>query len=141
MSATLKDLRSCLSVVTNDQSKQLKLETAVLLDGAPKSGKARWVQNAAASVGMHVQVVDAFDLIGDSDTKTEGMLRARFSRAMDSAPCVLLVSHVEALARKSQAMETGQGEWPFSQYIQACFLILMSRIPSGCCAARLFSRG
>lgn len=49
-------------------------------------------------------------MLGDTDTKTEGNLAARFDRAASCTPCILLLRHIEALARKSQVLETGQGE-------------------------------
>ena len=54
--------------------------------------------------------IDCFDLVGETDVKTEGHLRARFDKAASCAPCVFLLTHVEALARKTQTVESGQGE-------------------------------
>lgn len=54
--------------------------------------------------------LDCYELLGDTDTKTEGNLAARFDRAASCTPCILLLRHIEALARKSQVLETGQGE-------------------------------
>lgn len=82
----------------------------------------------AASVGMHISFVDAFDLVGDTDVKTEGMLRARFARAMDASPCVLFISHVEALARKSQSVETGQGEFKACRAVCVCGILVTSSL-------------
>jgi len=48
-------------------------------------------------------------LIGETEVKTEGNLSARFDKAAASTPSVLLLRHIEALARKSQSIETGQG--------------------------------
>lgn len=83
---------------------------SVLLSGARKSGKTTTVRSAAATIALDVAVVNCFELIGENDVKTEGMLRARFDRAMDAAPCVLVLENVDALARKSQSMESGQGK-------------------------------
>jgi AAA+ superfamily predicted ATPase len=56
-----------------------------------------------------VQKVEAFDVLAESDAKTEGQLRAKFDRAIACTPCVLLLKDVDALARKNQAVEMGQG--------------------------------
>jgi hypothetical protein len=64
------------------------------------------------TVGLAVlrRQVNCFDVVGETDAKTEGVLRARFERAASSSPCILLLRHVEALGRKGQAQETGKGE-------------------------------
>lgn len=58
---------------------------------------------------MGTEQLDCFDLLGESEVKTEGHLRARIDKAVACAPCLLLLRNIEALARKSQALETGQG--------------------------------
>jgi peroxin-6 len=42
--------------------------------------------------------------------KTEGTLRARVERAADCSPSILVLRHIEALARNTQTLETGKGE-------------------------------
>lgn len=37
-------------------------------------------------------------------------MRARIDKAISCSPCMMLLRNIEALARKSQALETGQGE-------------------------------
>lgn len=56
-----------------------------------------------------MEQLDCFDLIGETDLKTEGHLKARIEKAVSCSPCILLLRNLEALARKSQALETGQG--------------------------------
>lgn len=102
-------LHSVFVAAVDEVSSQLGLNTTVLLQGPAKSGKISLVRASAVSVGLDIVVIDAFDLIGDTDVKTEGLLRARFDRSTQAAPCVLVLNNVEALARKSQAVETGQG--------------------------------
>lgn len=64
----------------------------------------------AHAAGVAVLELDCFDLLGESDAKTEGRLRAlAVDKALACAPVVLVLRDIEALARKSQAMETGQG--------------------------------
>ena len=58
---------------------------------------------------MNLLYVDCFDLINETETKTEGALVASFEKAVECAPCLLHLANIEALARKSQAVETGQG--------------------------------
>lgn len=53
--------------------------------------------------------LDCFDVLGETGFKTEGHLQARIERAVACVPCLLLLRNLEALTRKSQALETGQG--------------------------------
>lgn len=52
--------------------------------------------------------MSCYDIVSDTDTRTEGMLRARFEQAASCGPAIVLLQDVEALAKKSQAMESGQ---------------------------------
>ncbi|PWN35576.1 AAA-domain-containing protein [Meira miltonrushii] len=95
------------------------LHLSVLLKGARGCGKrtiARWV---AQKTGVHIVELNCYDLIADTDARTEGILRARFEQAAGCAPAILLLRHVEALARKSQALETGQ-EPTMTTVLQDC---------------------
>ena len=81
---------------------------------------------AARSLGLHVLEVSAFltsnnrglsfasqvncyDIIDETDVKTEGVLKARFEHAAECCPSILLLQNIDALARSSQKMETGKG--------------------------------
>ncbi|EPQ30691.1 uncharacterized protein PFL1_01592 [Pseudozyma flocculosa PF-1] len=95
------------------------LHLSVLLKGARGCGKrtvARWV---AQATGVQLIEIDCFDLVSDTDARTEGTLRARFDKAADCAPAILLLRNIDALARKSQALETGQ-EPAMATVLQKC---------------------
>ncbi|BGP43176.1 peroxisomal assembly protein [Rhodotorula kratochvilovae] len=97
------------------------LPLTVLLAGARGSGKRVLVRGVSRAAGVGVLEVDCFDLLGESEAKTEGRLRAMaVEKALACAPVVLLLRNVEALARKSQAMETGQ-EPPMTTVLRDCF--------------------
>lgn len=84
----------------------------MLLHGARGSGKRSLVRAVARTTGISYHELDCYDLLGDTDAKTEGRLRAlAVDKALACAPVVLLLRNIEALARKSQAMETGQGRF------------------------------
>ena len=102
------------------------LHLTVLVKGARGSGKRSVVRSVARKTGFHLLEVrdafvrgrrelidvvqlDCFELLGETELKTEGHLRARIDKAISCSPCMLLLRNVEALARKSQALETGQG--------------------------------
>jgi peroxin-6 len=86
----------------------LDLILSFLLQGAHNSGKKTLIGQAAAQTGLNVVEVDCFGLVGDSEVRTEANLKAKVERAIECAPCILLLSNADALARKSQAVETGQ---------------------------------
>ncbi|KAE8233222.1 hypothetical protein CF326_g1733 [Tilletia indica] len=84
------------------------LHLSVLIKGARGSGKktiCRWV---AQRCGVHLLELNCYDLLSDTDARTEGVLRARFEKAASCGPAILLLQNIEALARKSQALESGQ---------------------------------
>lgn len=89
-------------------SHELDLSLTVLLKGARGSGKATLARLVAEQTGFHIVELDCYDLLGETDIKTEGNLLARVERAAACTPCILVLRHIEALARKSQAAETGQ---------------------------------
>lgn len=122
-------LSSLLNATLQNNASRFGLHLSVLLKGARGCGKrtvARWVAKAA---GVQLVELDCFDVISDTDVRTEGILRARFQKAAECAPCIFLLRNIEALARKSQALETGQ-EPPLATALQNCFEELWS-ITSG----------
>ncbi|KDE02293.1 hypothetical protein MVLG_07138 [Microbotryum lychnidis-dioicae p1A1 Lamole] len=96
------------------------LHLTVLVKGAHGSGKRSLVKFVARSSGLHLLELDCYDLIGESDVKTEGHLRARIDNALSCSPCIMLLRNIEALARKSQALETGQ-EPAMTTVLKECF--------------------
>ncbi|KAF8311552.1 AAA-domain-containing protein, partial [Clavulina sp. PMI_390] len=95
------------------------LRLSALLKGARGISKRTVVHWVARKVGIHVLEINCFDIVGDSDIKTEGTLRARFEKATESTPCIILLRHIEALARNSQTLETGK-EPPMATILQEC---------------------
>lgn len=95
------------------------------------------------SLSSHPKV-NCYDVVGDSDIKTEATLRARMERAADCSPCILLLRHIEALARNTQTLETGKGPSPLAGPFRSTLLTrcrrVMDRAPDGNCASRLFER-
>ncbi|KAJ7734916.1 AAA-domain-containing protein [Mycena maculata] len=84
------------------------LHLSVLLKGARGTGKfttACWV---AQRMGMHMLEINCYDLIGENDTKTEGILRARFEKVEECSPCILLLRYIDGLAQTTQVLETGK---------------------------------
>ncbi|KAH0584181.1 hypothetical protein H2248_009739 [Termitomyces sp. 'cryptogamus'] len=108
-----------MSATSAQQAMDYKLDLSALLKGARGIGKftvASWV---AERLGMHLLEINCYDVIGETDTKTEGTLRARFDKAKTCSPCVLLLRHIEALAQTTQALEPGK-EPPIANVIKEC---------------------
>lgn len=63
----------------------------------------------SAGVCLNVSQVNCYDIVGETDVKTEGTLRARIERAGACTPCVMLLRNIDALAKTGQALETGRG--------------------------------
>ncbi|GAA5824221.1 hypothetical protein JCM5353_000355 [Sporobolomyces roseus] len=102
-------LHDFISAALAPNASSYDLPLTVLLKGARGSGKRTMVTGVARRLGVHLLEIDAYDLLGDTDAKTEGRLQAlAVDKALACAPCVLILRNIEALARKSQALETGQ---------------------------------
>lgn len=80
----------------------------IMLSGARGSGKKTMVSTISASLGMHFLEVNCYDIVGETDVKTEAYLRLRFERAAQCAPCLLLLRNIDALAKKKDDVESGQ---------------------------------
>ena len=52
--------------------------------------------------------VECYDIVGESQATTEGTLLAQLEKARIAAPSILLLNHVEALAKKSESAATGK---------------------------------
>ncbi|KAG8804311.1 peroxisomal assembly protein, partial [Serendipita sp. 399] len=108
--STFAVLREVISATLHQEASRYKLSVTVLLSGNRGTGKrtfARWV---AQDLGLHVLEINCYDLVEDTDIKTEGALRARFEQAEDVSPSFLLLRNIDALARTNQKLETGKGE-------------------------------
>ncbi|KAF9284745.1 peroxisomal assembly protein [Mortierella alpina] len=101
-------------------SSKLGLNCTVLLHGARGIGKKTVVDWVADLAGIHIMDVNCFDIASDTDAKTEVAVRAKFDKAVACGPCILLLRHIDALARKSVALETGQ-EPILSTVLKDCF--------------------
>jgi peroxin-6 len=55
----------------------------------------------------HVQV-DCYDIVGETTTVTEGSLQAYLDKAKSAGPSILLLDHIEALAKRSDSSATGK---------------------------------
>ncbi|VDB88628.1 unnamed protein product [Peniophora sp. CBMAI 1063] len=83
------------------------LPVSFLLKGARGIGKATTVLEIARRLGLHPYELNCYDLLGDTDAKTEGILRARFEQVASCSPCALILRNLDAFAQSTQAPEPG----------------------------------
>ncbi|CAG8491490.1 5717_t:CDS:10 [Ambispora leptoticha] len=109
-------MSSCL----DPSASLLNLSCTVLLHGQRGCGKKTTVEWVSERLGIHLYEVNCFDFAGETDAKIDTSIRARLHNAITYSPCVFLLRHIEALARKSAVLETGQ-EPTVSVTLQDCF--------------------
>ncbi|KAK0210498.1 AAA-domain-containing protein [Desarmillaria ectypa] len=102
-------LFSIASVVLGKHSVSYNLPLSFLLSGARGTGKYSSARSVARLLGMHVLEINCYDAVGDNDTQTEGLLRARFEKAMDCSPCLLILRQLDGLVGKSQGPDSKTG--------------------------------
>ena len=84
------------------------VQLSILVKGARGSGKTSTIRFLADEVGFNVVLVECYDIIGETAPTTEGMIRAQLEKAKLCAPSILLLSHIEALSRKSESSATSR---------------------------------
>ncbi|RXK37810.1 hypothetical protein M231_04900 [Tremella mesenterica] len=101
-------LRDLLSTGIYSLSKHRIPPSSVLIIGDRGAGKRSFVESIANHCGLSVIFVECYDLVGDTFTFTEGTLAALLEKTKACAPSILLLHHLEALAQKSEAANTGR---------------------------------
>ncbi|RPD65775.1 AAA-domain-containing protein [Lentinus tigrinus ALCF2SS1-7] len=96
------------SAALNRRAVDYHLQLSILLQGPRGVGKATIAGWVAQQLGIHLLEVDCYDVIGETDAKTEGTLRARFEKASSCSPCILLLKHIDAFAQSTQNQEPGK---------------------------------
>lgn len=91
------------------------LYLSILLEGSRGVGKFSIIKKVTQHLGIHLMAVsdppihtickpfnlsqlNCFEIIGETEIKTEGTLKFRFEQAISCAPCILVLRHIEALA-------------------------------------------
>ncbi|KAK2467125.1 hypothetical protein APHAL10511_001383 [Amanita phalloides] len=96
------------------------LNLSILLEGARGIGKFSITRKVAQQVGMHLMELNCFEIMDESDTKTEGTIKYRFEQANHCAPCLLVLRHVEAFANPVEDTEI-RTESKWSRILRECF--------------------
>ncbi|KAI8384516.1 P-loop containing nucleoside triphosphate hydrolase protein [Radiomyces spectabilis] len=106
--AAYAQLHELVSSSLHPLGRDFELSCNVLLHGPRGGGKATLVHTIAEELGVHVFEFTAYDVVSETDAKTEVHLRAKFEKAAALAPCIVLLRGIEGLAKKSAVVETGQ---------------------------------
>ncbi|PWN43106.1 AAA-domain-containing protein [Ceraceosorus guamensis] len=103
-----RQLTDLVQATLSPRTTSYDLHLSAIIKGARGTGKRTLAHWVARGTGVPLLELSCYELVADTDARTEGMLRARFEQAASCGPAILLLRNVEALARKSQAMESGQ---------------------------------
>ncbi|OLL24791.1 Peroxisomal biogenesis factor 6, partial [Neolecta irregularis DAH-3] len=99
---------------------------SILLHGQRGVGKRSLIDCVSRDLGMNLLEVNCYEIIGESLVKTRAHLQVRFEWANQSAPCILLLTHIDALAKKSQTLE---GEFGINTFFNECLAIKNTEFP------------
>ncbi|KAI9348358.1 P-loop containing nucleoside triphosphate hydrolase protein [Pilaira anomala] len=107
-SVAYHQLHELMSSSLHPLGRDFELSCNVLFHGPRGGGKTTLVKEVVEDLGLHVYEFSVYDIVSDTDAKTEVHLRAKFEKASALAPCVVLIKHMEGLAKKSAVVESGQ---------------------------------
>lgn len=108
-SVAYKQLHELVSSSLHPLGRDFELSCNALFHGPRGGGKATLVKEVVEDLGVHLFEFSVYDIVSDTDAKTEVHLRAKFDKAASLAPCVVLIKHMEGLAKKSAVVESGHG--------------------------------
>ncbi|WVR07789.1 hypothetical protein IAU60_004832 [Kwoniella sp. DSM 27419] len=97
-------LRSCFAQAAMAYAIQL----SILIKGARGSGKRSMIRSLANKIGYNVIDVECYDIVGDTPAVTSGSLLARLDKAVACSPSLLVLHHIQALAKKSESTASGR---------------------------------
>ena len=103
--SSMARLRDLLSVSLASPTTASNL--SILLTGGRGAGKSTLVRYVADDLGFNVITLEGYDLAGESMTKLSGTVLASMDKATACAPSILLIRHIEALAKKTESTVLG----------------------------------
>ncbi|TFK55323.1 AAA-domain-containing protein [Heliocybe sulcata] len=114
----LSKLYSLSSVAFTANTKNYDIRLSVLLKGKRGAGKLHAAREAARCLGVHLLDINCFDILGESDIKTEGALRAQFDKAASCAPCIMVLKDIDAFSLSAQSEP--EKDTPLSSALREC---------------------
>lgn len=101
--AYARKLKQVIETAMSPLARQAHLQSSVLVHSTKRgTGKTTLVHSVGAELGVHVFEIDCYSIIGDTDVKTVAALKARVERAAGIEPCIVLLKHLDNLAKKSE---------------------------------------
>ncbi|RXW18100.1 hypothetical protein EST38_g7753 [Candolleomyces aberdarensis] len=107
-------------------SQDCSLDLSFLIKGNRGIGKFTTVAWVAYKLGIHLLEVNCYDLIGETDTKTEATLRVRFDQAVNCSPCIIVLRKLSALAQSTQGNDGSGKEPPLTNVLKECIANLQT---------------
>nr|AXF50743.1 AAA protein [Inonotus obliquus] len=98
-----------ISAVLEDKAAELGLEVTVLLKGPTGPVMRAVVEAVAAHLGYHVEETSAYDILGETEAKTEATLRELFDFVAACSPCILFLSDIDGWMGVTQG-DVNKGE-------------------------------
>ncbi len=109
ISETLRELRELVEIPIKrpDWLKMLGLEATrgVLLVGPPGTGKTLTARALAAELGINCIAIVGPEVMGKYYGEAEARLRSLFEKAARSAPCLIFIDEIDALAPSRSSVE------------------------------------
>ena len=109
ISETLRELRELVEIPIKrpDWLKMLGLEATrgVLLVGPPGTGKTLTARALAAELGINCIAIVGPEVMGKYYGEAEARLRSLFEKAARSAPCLIFIDEIDALAPDRSTVE------------------------------------
>ncbi|ORX84764.1 AAA-domain-containing protein [Anaeromyces robustus] len=85
------------------ESLEYNLSCNILLHGSRGVGKRTIVYSISEMLGINVYEKNCFELLAESETKTENALRLECSKVISATPCIFLLNNIHALTKKNQS--------------------------------------
>ncbi|WVQ84914.1 hypothetical protein IAT38_007077 [Cryptococcus sp. DSM 104549] len=101
-------LRDLLSSTFYQTSLAYAVQLSILVKGSRGSGKRSLLKSVPDEIGFNVVDVECYDIVGDTPAVTAGSLLARLEKAQACAPSILVLHHIEALAKKTDSSVLGK---------------------------------
>eukprot|EP00842_Homolaphlyctis_polyrhiza_P000673 jgi/Hompol1/1606/HPOL_005122-RA len=102
---------------------------SVMIHGQPGTGKRKLVKRIASDLGIHCVEVDCFELLlHESNVKRHAYMQAWTDRALASAPCILFLRNVHAIANQSAANATSSRDSGSATDFKDALATMLSRL-------------
>eukprot|EP00039_Didymoeca_costata_P021432 m.344511 g.344511 ORF g.344511 m.344511 type:complete len:820 (+) comp24559_c0_seq1:140-2599(+) len=85
---------------SSEESTSQCIPHSLLILGSRGSGKTNCVRKLCKKYGLHLLIVSAYELMGDSLARRTSRMEEAFKQAIDYKPCILVIRHIHVLTSK-----------------------------------------